>query len=221
MDRRELRPWHGDTRTARLGHRPLAPRQLQDGNALRAAGASPAGWQIHRKPCGSVLAAGGTFGTPAGSKVGAALLEGARGPPRDPILNWFTWNWLSCTLRAQPCSQPCASGSKPPRGCFPLLLLFGCQELFWNWDVNMESSSTAGAVTRGRRSPPSEGRSAEVLVSPGKGELGGGVFLRHRAHALPLGETSSKPNEVSTNPPWSPHFGEPVQRPLWPCVRPH
>lgn len=82
-------------------------------------------------------------------------------------------------------------------GCFPLLLLFGCRELFWSRDVNTESGPTAGccevesgqAVSSVRREVS---RGSCVLLppestSPGsrcsarsrvRGSMGGGPWAR-------------------------------------------
>lgn len=191
---------------------------------LMGAGASPISWQTQVTPCRGVLDAGGTFGSPAGSKSGAAFPEAVWGSPQDPFLSCFTWEWLSSTLQAQPCSQPPCQQLLPTLGCFPPLLLFGSRELFWSWGVNTEAGPTAGRSDTGQvvssvRAEISGG--SRVLLPPenmslgsrcsarGRGSMGG--LPRRRAHALFLGETSSKPSKVSTTHWGSPHFGEPIQ----------
>lgn len=162
---------------------------------LMGAGASPISWQTQVTPCRGVLDAGGTFGSPAGSKAGAAFPEAVWGSPQDPFLSCFTWEWLSSTLQAQPCSQPPCQQLLPTLGCFPPLLLFGSRELFWSWGVNTEAGPTAGRSDTGQvvssvRAEISGG--SRVLLPPenmslgsrcsarGRGSMGG--LPRCRAH---------------------------------------
>jgi len=221
----ELQPWHGDARTA--------PELGSQAGSLPGAGNAAGGcWSLTRwlpntqNPFPRCPCCWWHLWNPGWEQSRGCCPGGSTGNPSGPIAE-LVYMGVAQLHPASPALLP-SQQLLATLECFPL---FGCWELFWSRDVNTEPGPTAGRceVTRGRRSPPSEGRSAgapvsscrpgarpqgaAALLGAGEGGAWGAPGAQSPRSAPGRGELGAK--QGFHNPLGSACFGEPVQSHPW------